>query len=81
MLRERSEIIAFSKDDIERIVRYMAQQQIIGHMFIGKLGEQTIRWTEDGGVEVITKYIQGDYTDLPQAEPQLEYIPKKKKNK
>ena len=79
MLRERSEVISFGKDDLERIVRHMAQLQIVGHLFIGKLGEQTVRWTGDGGVEVITKYIQGGYEDLPAAE--LPALTKKKNKK
>jgi hypothetical protein len=65
MFRERSEIISFSKDDLERLVRYMAQQQIVGHLFIGKFGEQEIRWRNDGGVDVITKYVQGGWEDIP----------------
>jgi hypothetical protein len=65
MYRERSEVISFTKDDIERIVRYMAQQQIIGHLFIGKFGEQLVQWNANGGVDVITKYIQGSWEDLP----------------
>jgi hypothetical protein len=77
MIRERSEIISFSKDDLERIVRYMAQSQITGHLFIGKFGEQDVRWTPDGGVEVITKYIQGGFEDLPH--PEQMALPKKKK--
>jgi hypothetical protein len=77
MIRERTETIALSKDDIERIVSYMAQQQIAGHLSIGKLGEQSVRWTLDGGVEVVTRYVQGDYQDLPQPEPLA--LPKKKK--
>ena len=68
MLRERSEIISFSKDDLERIVRAVAHQRIVGDMFIGKFGEQDLRWTPDGGVEVVTKYVQGGFEDLPQAE-------------
>jgi hypothetical protein len=65
MYRERSEIISFTKDDIEKIVRHMAQQQIIGHLFIGKFGEQLIQWNSNGGVDVITKYAQGSWDDLP----------------
>ena len=79
MIRERSEIISFTKDDLERMVRFLAQQQIVGHMFIGKMGEQEVRWTGDGGVEVITKYVQGGFEDLPGVE-QLS-LPKKKKDK
>jgi hypothetical protein len=70
MFRERSEIISFSKDDLERLVRYMAQQQIVGHLFIGKFGEQEIRWRHDGGVDVITKYVQGGWEDIPKPEHQ-----------
>ncbi len=86
MLRERSEIIAFNRDDIERIVRYLAKQRIVGEMFIGKAGEQIVRWTEDGGVEVITKFMEGDLADLPPSPvtqvsiPAIE-SPRKKKHK
>jgi hypothetical protein len=83
MLRERSEIIVYTKDDLERIVRHMAQMQITGHLFIGKFGEQEIRWNGDGSVEVITKYIQGTYEDLPAETPEVQALShhKKKKNK
>jgi hypothetical protein len=83
MLRERSEIIAFSRDDLERIVRHVAKQQITSSMFIGKFGEQSIRWTAEGGVEVITKYQEGDMTDLPPPveTPELLAAPTKKKRK
>ncbi len=64
MMRERSEIIAFTRDDIERIVRHIAKTQITGSMFIGKFGDQSVRWTTDGGIEVITKYAEGDMTDV-----------------
>lgn len=80
MLRERSEIIRFNRDDIERIVRYMAQAQIVGPLFIGKFGEQTVRWLPDNGVEVITTYQQGGIEDLPRAsEPNALPEPKHKK--
>jgi hypothetical protein len=83
MFRERSEIISYTKDDIERICRYMAQQHIIGHMFIGKFGEQEVRWRPDGGVEVITKYVQGGWEDVPQyaGDEQLALPKRKKKDK
>lgn len=80
MMRERSEIISFTRDDLERIVRHISQQQIIGHLFIGKFGEQEVRWTSEGGVEVITKYLQGGYEDLPRPE-QLPLLPTSKKKK
>lgn len=67
MLRERSEIIKFSRDDLERLVRYMAQSQIIGPLFVGKMGNQTVQWLQDGGIEVVTTYQQGGIEDLPPA--------------
>jgi hypothetical protein len=81
MLRERSEIISYSKDDIERIIRYLSQQQLTGQLFIGKFGEQQIKWNDDGGVEVITKYTEGGYEDLPpkQLEAPAEHKTKRKK--
>ena len=80
MYRERSEIISYSKDDIERIVRHIAQQQIIGHLFIGKFGEQEVRWNGNGGVDVVTKYIEGSWEDLPYQEQPVA-LPKGKKHK
>jgi hypothetical protein len=83
MYRERSEIVSFSKDDLERFVRYMAQQQIMGNLFIGKFNEQMIQWRNDGGVDVITKYVQGGWEDLPKmpVEEQLALPKKSKKGK
>jgi hypothetical protein len=85
MFRERSEIIYFTKDDLERFVRSMANQQIIGHLFIGKFGEQEVRWRNDGGVDVITKYAQGSWEDIPkhpeQPAEQLEAPEKLKRKK
>ena len=64
MMKERSEIVSFHRDDIERIVRYIAKQQLGGGVFIGKFGEQSVRWDADGGIEVVTKYQEGDFTDV-----------------
>lgn len=81
MLRERSEIIAFSRDDLERIIRHVAKQQIIGSMFIGKFGEQSIRWTPEGGIEVVTKYQEGDISDVAPASPDQQMLTKKSKKR
>jgi hypothetical protein len=67
MMRARSEVITFNRDDLEKVVRHMAQSQIAGSLFIGKFGDQTLRWMPDGGVEVMTSYVQGEFNDLPQA--------------
>lgn len=64
MMRARSEVITFNRDDLERVVRHMAQSQIAGSLFIGKFGTQTVRWMPDGGVEVETSYVQGEFDDL-----------------
>ena len=79
MIRERSEVITFARDDIERVLRHVAMQQIVGSMFIGKFGEQIVRWMPDGGVEVITRYQQGDLSDLPHANPPHRAITKRKR--
>ena len=67
MMRARSEVITFNRDDLEKVVRHMAQSQIAGSLFIGKFGDQQVRWMPDGGVEVITSYVQGTFDDLPPA--------------
>ena len=41
MLRERSETITFTRDDVERLVRHICQVQLSGgHIFVGKFGEK-----------------------------------------
>jgi len=70
MMRARSEVITFNLDDLEKVVRHMAQSQIAGSLFIGKFGEQAVRWLPDGGVEVITTYVQGEFDDI-RPTPQL----------
>ena len=67
MMRARSEVITFNRDDLEKVVRHMAQSQIAGSLFIGKFGDQQVRWMPDGGVEVVTSYVQGSFDDLPPA--------------
>jgi hypothetical protein len=66
MIRTRSEVITFSRDDLEKVARHMAQSQIAGSSFVGKFGEQSARWLPDGSIEVTTTYVQGSYDDLPQ---------------
>jgi hypothetical protein len=75
MLRERREVIFFSRDDLEKILRNVAQMQIVGSMFIGRFGEQVVRWDENGNAEVITSYHQGDLSDLPL--PQQAELPRR----
>ena len=58
MRRERAEVINFARDDVEKILCHMAKLQIIGPMFVGKFGGQTVHWRDDGGVDVITNYEQ-----------------------
>jgi hypothetical protein len=66
MIRARSEAITFNRDDLEKVARHMAQSQIAGSSFIGKFGEQSVRWLPDGSIEVTTTYVHGSYEDLPQ---------------
>jgi len=80
MQRERSETITFTRDDLERIIRHMAQLQISSSLFIGKFGEQAVAWMPDGGIEVTTKYQQGGYEDLP-APSEQPALPKRKKSR
>jgi hypothetical protein len=81
MFRERSEIISFSKDDLERILRHLSKQQIIGHLFIGKFGEQEIRWLAEGGVEIITTYTEGGLEDIPPKQLEVSEEHKSKKGR
>lgn len=79
MMRARSEVITFNRDDIEKIVRHMAQAQIAGSPFIGKFGEQIVRWMPDGGVEVETSYVHGEFGDLPVTKEQAAITATKRK--
>lgn len=65
MNRERSESIEFSRDDLERLVRYLAQSQISGPPFVGKFGDQRVQWMPDGSVHVITTYQQSSFDEIP----------------
>ena len=65
MIRERSELIQFSRDDIERIIRYVAKNRVADSLFVSKFGEQEVRWLPDGGMHVFTKFQEGDFADLP----------------
>ena len=81
MIRERHETIAFSRDDIERIVRHIAKQQITDSSFLGKFGEQFVRWTGDGGIEVISTYQGGSLEDVPPMQQPMAVIALTKKKK
>ena len=63
MQRERSEVVRFTRDDIERIVRSMAQAAVAGPLFLGKYGEQQVHWRDDGSVDVVTHYRQANFEE------------------
>jgi len=64
MMRERTEIKVFTPKDLDAMARFAAKMAIIGDLFAGNFVSQKTRWTEEGSVEVITKYVQGDLHDL-----------------
>jgi hypothetical protein len=62
----------FSKSELEAIARYAAKMRLIGPtLFIGNIGDQQVRWTEDGGVEVLTSYERGEWPTVSQEFPAL----------
>jgi hypothetical protein len=76
MQRERSEVVRFTRDDLEKIVRSLAQAAVAGPLFVGKFGEQQVHWREDGAIDVISTYRQASFEEM--ATPAL---PKPKRKK
>lgn len=46
----------YTREDLERIAKWHARAHLVGRMYIGTIGEQTIRWSDDGSIEVITSH-------------------------
>lgn len=73
----------FSKSELEAIVKYAAKLRLIGPIFVGNVGDQHVRWLEDGSLEVLTEYERGQLpvvADRPLAQiaPRTAGRPRKK---
>ncbi|MDE2426306.1 MAG: hypothetical protein KGO96_10420 [Elusimicrobia bacterium] len=55
-MRKIVEIHTYSRKDLEHLVMSCAKMQIIGGMYIGEFGSQSIEWREDGSCVVTTTH-------------------------
>lgn len=60
VLRKRTELHNFSRSDLEEMAKQFAKLSIVGRMFVGKIGEASAHWLEDGSIEVRTP-VEGEY--------------------
>ncbi len=61
----------FSKSELEAIVKYAAKLRLIGPIFVGNVGDQHVRWLEDGSLEVLTEYERGQLPVIDRQLPQV----------
>lgn len=52
----RQDYTRYTREDLERIAKWHARAKLVGRIYIGNIGEQTIRWGDDGSIEVITSH-------------------------
>jgi len=53
---ERVEYRRYTKTDIENALKFNAQLALIGTVYYGVIGEQEVRWCEDGSIEIFTHH-------------------------
>ncbi len=46
----------FSKADLQKLAINAALMRLVGGFYRGEIGEATVRWTDDGGIEVFTPH-------------------------
>ena len=57
METSRTELTVFSKLELERMAKFAAKTRLAGSgMYFGNIGEQLVRWREDGGLDIITHH-------------------------
>lgn len=56
MAEQRTEYMHFSRKAVEELAQYAAKICLVGSAYWGNIGEQEVRWTADGGIEVFTKH-------------------------
>ena len=52
--REVREIHEFSREQLEKLVKYNAKLAIVGGMYVGEFRDQTVEWRDDGSAVVTT---------------------------
>jgi hypothetical protein len=64
-MRERKEMIQFSRNDLEYIAKSMAKLRIVGDLFIGRIIDQEVQWHTDESLTVVVTYQEGTLDDIP----------------
>jgi YD repeat-containing protein len=58
----------FDRDQIEQTLKFAARSKLVGRIYVGRIGEQEVRWLDDGSVEVLTHH-QPEQLPMAAAEP------------
>jgi hypothetical protein len=56
MSRTLKEIHTYTREELEAIAKSTAKMEIVGTIYYGELGEQTVRWNDDGSIDVATTH-------------------------
>ena len=79
-MRERKEMIQFSRSDLEHIAKSMAKLRIVGNLFVGHISNQTVEWNSDDGLSVVTTFQESTLDEVTNT-PAIEFEHKHKKRK
>ncbi len=55
-MTKRTELVHYTKIDLEMMAKFAAMSRLVGVMYVGTIGEQTVRWLPDGTCEVLTEH-------------------------
>lgn len=59
MERDEIDYARYTREQVDEILKFTSKLKLIGPMYIGEIGEQTVRWCDDGSVEVLTTHKRG----------------------
>ncbi len=59
MPREMTETHTYSLQQLEEIAKSVAKLSIVGSLYIGDFGGQTVEWLADGFLRVLTTHTPG----------------------
>ena len=63
MARVINEQRRYKRDELAALAASAAMTEIVGGLYIGSLGEQTIEWLPDGSVVVVTAHVPAEIGD------------------
>lgn len=63
MARTISEVRRFTRAQLEAAAKSLAKLEIVGGMYCGDFGEQTVVWEEDGSLVVTTVHTPAEVGD------------------